>query len=46
MDFIVGNPSPIQFPNYHDMPKNPDKFFPKFHPNDPERTADEHIKIS
>lgn len=43
--WLVDNPSPILFPTYHDMPKSPDRFCSVFHANDPNRTAEEHIKI-
>lgn len=43
--WLVDNPSPIIFPAYHNMPKSPDRFCSIFHVNDPNRTAEEHIKI-
>lgn len=45
MAWLAHNPSSIHFVAYHDMPKNPEGFCSKFNPRDPQRTAEEHIKI-
>lgn len=37
--------SPMTFPVYHDLPKNPEHFCSKFHSGDLNHTADEHVKL-
>ena len=43
--WIQNNASPISFQQYHDLPKNPEVFCSKFFVNNPNRTAEEHIKV-
>lgn len=45
MAFLANNPSPLFFQAYNVMPKNPEHFCSKFHANDPNRTAEEHLRI-
>lgn len=45
MAWFPQNTFPLQFGAYHDIPKNLEGFYSKFHPRDPQRTVEEQIKI-